>query len=123
MYLNVDISINTPHGINWFYIQQGGEREMKNLIHAKRGQASNNAIVGGMLLILMVAVIGLVAITVYDSIDDSLGTDLTGAAGAARDNFSDNFYDGTDLASNIPIVLAAGLLLTVIIGFAMYMRA
>ncbi|GAG79400.1 unnamed protein product [marine sediment metagenome] len=87
-----------------------------------KGQAGGNAIVGGMLLLLMVAVIGIITITVYDSIDNSLGNDLTGAAGAARDNFSDNFYDGTDLASNIPIVLAAGLLLTVIVGFVMYMR-
>jgi len=87
-----------------------------------KGQA-NNAIVAGMLLVLIVSVVGIVGITVYDSIENSLGSDLTGDALATKANFTENTYDGYDLASNIPIVLAAGLLLTVIIGFVAYMRA
>lgn len=99
----------------------GGDKRMKKILGTK-GQA-NNAIVQGMLLLLIVAVIGIVAVTVYASIASSLGADLTGAASAAKENFSENFYDGTDLASNIPIVIAAGLLLSVIMAFALYMRA
>ena len=86
-----------------------------------KGQARND-LVGAMILILIVGVVGLIGLTVYDSIDDSLGADLTGDALATKGNFTDNVYDGYDLASNIPIILAAGLLLTVIIGFAMYVR-
>ena len=87
-----------------------------------KGQASN-AIVNSMVVLLIVAVVGIVGVTVYDSIEDSLGADLTGDALATKDNFTENVYDGYDLASNIPVVIAAGLLLTVIIGFAMYVRA
>jgi len=86
-----------------------------------KGQASN-AIVGAMVTLLIVAVVGIVGVTVYDSIAGSLGDGLTGAALATKNNFTANVYDGYDLASNIPIVMAAGLLLTVIIGFAMYVR-
>lgn len=75
-----------------------------------------------MILVLLVGVVGLVGVTVYDSIDNSLGADLTGDALATKGNFTENVYDGYDLASNIPIVLAAGLLLTVILGFALYVR-
>jgi hypothetical protein len=88
---------------------------------SNKGQASN-AIVASMVIILVVAVVGIVGVTVYDSIENSLGADLTGDALATKDNFTENVYDGYDLASNIPIVLAAGLLLTVIIGFALYVR-
>jgi hypothetical protein len=88
---------------------------------SNKGQASN-AIVSSMVIILIVAVVGIVGVTVYDSIENSLGADLTGDALATKDNFTENVYDGYDLASNIPIVLAAGLLLTVIIGFALYVR-
>lgn len=86
-----------------------------------KGQA-NNAIVASMIVLLIVAVVGIVGVTVYDSIEDSLGADLTGAAAATKGNFTANVYDGYQLASNIPIILAAGLLLTVIIGFAVYVR-
>lgn len=95
---------------------------MKGMKLGNKGQGSN-AIVAAMILILIVAVVGIVGITVYDSIDDSLGSDLTGDALATKNNFTENVYDGYDLASNIPIILAAGLLLTVIIGFAIYVRA
>lgn len=88
---------------------------------SNKGQASN-AIVASMVIILVVAVVGIVGVTVYDSIENSLGADLTGDALATKANFTENVYDGYDLASNIPIVLAAGLLLTVIIGFALYVR-
>ena len=87
----------------------------------KKGQASN-AIVNSMIILLIVAVVGIVGVTVYDSIEGSLGADLTGDALATKNNFTENVYDGYDLASNIPIVLAAGLLLTVIIGFTLYVR-
>jgi hypothetical protein len=86
-----------------------------------KGQASN-AIVQSMLVLLIVAAVGIVGITVYDSIENSLGADLTGDALATKNNFTENTYDGYDLASNIPIVLAAGLLITVIVGFALYLR-
>lgn len=86
-----------------------------------KGQA-NNAIVAAMIIVLMVGVVGLIGVTVYDSIDNSIGSDLTGDALATKGNFTDGVYDGYDLASNIPIILAAGLLLTVIIGFGMYVR-
>lgn len=87
----------------------------------KKGQA-NNAIIAAMILLLVVSVVGIVGITVYDSIDDSLGADLTGNALATKNNFSENTFDGYDLASNIPIILAAGLLITVILGFALLTR-
>jgi len=87
----------------------------------RKGQASN-AIVNSMVILLIVGVVGIVGVTVYDSIENSLGADLTGDALTTKDNFTENVYDGYDLASNIPIVLAAGLLLTVIIGFALYVR-
>jgi len=86
-----------------------------------KGQASG-AIVNSMIILLIVAVVGIVGVTVYDSIEDSLGADLTGDALATKGNFTENVYDGYDLAANIPIVLAAGLLLTVIIGFTLYVR-
>lgn len=86
-----------------------------------KGQA-NNAIVGAMILILLISVVGIVGITVYDSIESSLGGDLTGDALATKGNFTENTYDGYDLASNIPIILAAGLLITVILGFALLTR-
>lgn len=88
----------------------------------KKGQASN-AIVNSMVILLIVGVVGIVGVTVYDSIQSSLGASLTGKALTTKNNFTDNVYDGYDLASNIPIVLAAGLLLTVIIGFTLYVRA
>ena len=88
----------------------------------KKGQASN-AIVNSMVILLIVGVVGIVGVTVYDSIQSSLGSSLTGKALTTKNNFTDNVYDGYDLASNIPIVLAAGLLLTVIIGFTLYVRA
>lgn len=87
-----------------------------------KGQMMSNGIVTAMIVILIVAVVGIVGITVYDSIEDSLGSDLTGDALATKGNFTSNTYDGYDLASNIPIILAAGLLLSAIIGFTMYVR-
>ena len=41
----------------------------------KKGQA-DNAVITSMILILVVAVVGIVGVTVYDSIEDSLGSDL-----------------------------------------------
>lgn len=86
-----------------------------------KGQA-NNAIVAAMILILVVSVVGIVGITVYNSIDSSLGSDLTGTSLATKNNFTNNTYEGYVLAGNIPIILAAGLLITVILGFALFTR-
>jgi len=82
-----------------------------------------NTIVGSMIVLLLVGFVGIVSLTVYDSIDDSLTDSLsssTGDASAVVKNFSGSFYDGQQLASNVPIILAAGLLLMVIMGFAVY---
>ena len=88
----------------------------------KKGQAGSN-IVGSMILLLMIGFLGIVSVTVYDSIDTSMvSTASSTAAVNTVGNFSENFYDSEDLASNIPIVIAAGVLLSVIIGFALYMR-
>ncbi|GAG76690.1 unnamed protein product [marine sediment metagenome] len=86
-------------------------------LFGNKGQ-TNNGIVNAMIVILIVAVVGIVGVTVYDSIETSLGADLTGDALTTKGNFTENVYDGYDLASNVPIVLAAGLLLMVIMGFA-----
>jgi len=86
-----------------------------------KGQSSD-MIVSTMITLLLVGFLGIVSLTVYDSV----GTSMTGSSSTAADaviaNFSDNFYDGEELASNIPLIMAAGLLIAVIIGFAMYMR-
>jgi hypothetical protein len=94
---------------------------MKKL--STKGMA-DNTIVNSMIIMLVVGVVGLIGITVFNSINSSLIGDLTSGSAAdyAADNFTDGFYEGMDLSSNIPIVLAAGLLLMVIIGFAMYVR-
>lgn len=88
----------------------------------RKGQA-DNTIVNSMVVLLVVGVVGIIGVTVYDSIENSLGSTLTGDALATKGNFTENVYNGYDLAANIPIVLAAGLLLTVIIGFAMFVRS
>ena len=90
--------------------------KMKN-----KGQASND-IVGGMVMILVIGMLGIVILTVYASIDDSLATATTTSAQQTIGNFSGSYYNGMDLAANIPIVLAAGLLLTVIVGFSVFVR-
>ena len=68
-------------------------------ILGNKGQASN-AIVSSMIVLLIVAVVGIVGVTVYDSIAGSLGSDLTGTALATKNNFTENVYDGYDLAAN-----------------------
>ena len=75
-----------------------------------------------MVIILIVGMLGIVILTVYASIDDSLSTATTTTAQETIGNFSSNYYNGMDLAANIPIVLAAGLLLSVIVGFAVFVR-
>lgn len=90
-----------------------------------KGQAAGN-IAAGMILVVIVGMIGLISITVYDSVENSLEGSLsssTGSAALTLSNFTENVYDGYDLASNVPIILAAALLLAVIVGFAIYMRA
>jgi len=88
----------------------------------KKGQASNN-IVSAMVLIVIVGFLGIVSLTVYDSVGTSMtSTASTTEADLTIANFTSNFYDGQELVANIPIILAAGLLLTVIVGFALYMR-
>jgi hypothetical protein len=92
---------------------------------SNKGQAGNE-IVTGMITLLMVGMMGLICILVYNNISTSVIPDLGATTSAARmtaNNLSDGFFDGMDLSSNIPIVIAAGILLMVIIGFAMYVRS
>ena len=86
-----------------------------------KGQAGNT-IVAAMVSLLIVGFLGIVSITIYSDISSSMKTASSTSADYVIDNFSGNFYDGQDLASNIPIVLAAGLLLMVIMGFTMYLQ-
>jgi hypothetical protein len=89
-----------------------------------KGVVQGNAIIGGMVMLMIVAFLGLVSVTVYDSIAGSVVDGMSAAdATNAANNFTDNFMEGEQLASNIPIVLAAGLLLMVIMGLALYVRA
>lgn len=75
-------------------------------------------------MLMVVAFIGITAVTIYSSIRDGVYDSATTAAATnAINNFSDNFYEGTDIASNIPIVVAAGLILSVIMAFTLYVRA
>jgi len=80
--------------------------------------------VQSMVLLMMVGILGVMSVTVYSNLHDTFtDTASTTAADMAIGNFSENFYDGEDLVSNLPIVIAAGLLLSVIIGFAMFIRS
>ena len=88
-----------------------------------KGQAGNN-LVSGLIVLMLVGFLGIVSITIFDSIQ----TSTTNAAQTTRatqtvSNITDSFYEGMELSSNIPIVLSAGLLLAVIVGFALYVRA
>lgn len=83
-------------------------------------------IVTGLIGLLLIGFLGIISITVYSDLDDSLTATLassTSDAAYTMGNFSENFYDAEDLASNIPVVLAAGLLLAVLVGLAFYVRA
>jgi len=87
-----------------------------------KGQASNT-IVQSMILLVIVGFLGIISVTIYENLDSSFtNTASDTAAVRAIGNFSSNFYDSEDLVSNVPIVIASGLLLTVIIGFAVYVR-
>lgn len=89
----------------------------------RKGQVNN--IVSAMVLVLIVGFIGIISITIYDSIDDSMTSALSSSTGDAAQtlgNFSGAVYDGYDLVSNVPLVLAAALLLSVIIGLAVVLR-
>lgn len=89
-----------------------------------KGQA-DSTIIAGLMVLIIVGIVGITSITVYDSIQSSLSgslTSTTSESAITMDNFTENVYNGYDLASNIPIVLAAGLLLAVIMGFAMLTR-
>lgn len=89
-----------------------------------KGQAGNS-IVAAMLLLVVVGFLGIIMVTVYDSVETSVTGSIastTSDAYATSSNFTGNYYDGMDLASNIPIVLGAGVLLSVIVGFALYVR-
>ena len=78
----------------------------------------------GLIVLLLVGFLGIVSITVFDSIKTSVtSASATTRATQVTNNITDNFYDGMDLTSNVPIVLAAGMLLAVIIGFTLYVRA
>lgn len=83
----------------------------------------NNATIAGMITLLVVAFVGITSITIYDDVE----TSMTAAAGTSADainaNFTANFYSGEQLAANVPIILAAGLILAVILGFAAAVRA
>lgn len=86
----------------------------------------NNSIVASMIILLIVGFLGIISLTVYDSIEGSLSSSLstsTGDAAQTVGNFTENFYDGQDLVSNLPIVIAAGLLISVIVGFTLYLRS
>lgn len=90
----------------------------------KKGQAGAN-ILAGMILLVLIGVIGITSITVYDSVDDSLSSTLTSVssdAGQTLGNFTDNVFEGYSLTGNVPIVLASGLLIAVILGFALVAR-
>ena len=88
----------------------------------KKGQAGSN-IVSSMVLLMLIGFLGIVSVTVYSSIDTSMSSTASSTlATHTIGNFTENFYDGMDLTSNIPIVLAASLLLMVIVGFALYVR-
>jgi len=89
-----------------------------------RGQASNQIVVG-MITFLMVGFLGIVSVTIYDGINTSMAATLsssTSSAAVTLGNYSERVFDGYDLTSNIPIILAAGMLLAVIIGFALYVK-
>lgn len=90
-----------------------------------KGQA-NSMIVASLTLLVIIGFLGLVSVTIYsnieDSVDDSLSS-TTGQAAQTMNNITAGVYDGYDLAANIPIILAAGMLLAVIIGFGMYVRS
>jgi hypothetical protein len=90
----------------------------------RKGQAENT-VVATMLLLVVVGFLGVIMVTVYDSVESSLTGSIASTTSDAyytSQNFTENYYDGMDLASNIPIVLAAGLLIAVIVGFALYVR-
>jgi len=90
---------------------------------SNKGQLGGTNLVYGMFILMIVGFLGIVSITVYDSVRASTveGMNTASATNAAA-NFTANFLDGEELASNLPIVIAASLLLTVIIGFVAWMR-
>lgn len=90
----------------------------------KKGQVNSN-LVSGMIFLVIIGFLGIISITVYDSVEGSMSNTLSSStqeAAQTLNNFTETTYDGYDLVSNLPIILAASLLLAVIIGLTAYVR-
>lgn len=75
----------------------------------------------GVISLIIFAVMVIVGVVVYSSIDTSFSaTSLTGAAGAAKGNVSANTYGAFNLVSVGPIIFGAVIILG-IVGM-LYMR-
>jgi len=81
-------------------------------------KGQNLALVGGVIGIVVVAVLLLIGNIVYSQIAASMGGTLTGAAAAVQGNITSNTQNAFQLAASTPLVLGAALILTVILGFA-----
>jgi len=74
-------------------------------------------VITGVVVLAMVGIVFGIMVMVYSNIESNIeGT--SDAANASITKINDNVYKGFNLGSIAPIVLAAGLIITIVIGFA-----
>jgi len=74
-------------------------------------------VITGVVVLAMVGIVFGIMVMVYSNVETNI-TGTTDAANASITKVSANIYKGFDLGSIAPIVLAAGLIITIVIGFA-----
>jgi hypothetical protein len=74
-------------------------------------------VITGVVVLAMVGIVFGIMVMVYSNVETNI-TGTTAAANASIAKVNANIYKGFDLGSIAPIVLAAGLIITIVIGFA-----
>lgn len=83
-----------------------------------KNKAQNLALVGGVIGIIVVAVLLYVGNITYSKIASSMAGTTTGSALATEGNITANTNSAFQLSATTPLILGAALILTVILGFA-----
>jgi hypothetical protein len=83
-----------------------------------KNKAQNLALVGGVIGLIVVAVLLLVGNITYSKIQTSMSGTVTGDALATEGNITSNTNSALSLAAVAPLVIGASLILVVILGFA-----
>lgn len=74
-------------------------------------------VITGVVVLAMVGIVLGIMIMVYSNVETNI-EGVNEASNNTIDKINANVYKGFDLASISPIVLAAGLIITIVIGFA-----